>query len=283
MAPFVNPFAGRIEVLGRTAFAVVYTEHGNRKSVLKGLSVWIDGVEYDRPPMATDGTIEREAAIYEVLGDHPQITRSFGLELVNPASKAYALRLERAPIGCLREFIMECPSEAIPALATRLRMAADFAEGVSFLHSKRILWADLSVRNTLLFDNYQIKLSDFGGALLPGTYDDAIQLYETRYEPPVKVEDYDDIPMMAREIFALGTALYEIIEWKVPYGISTDDEEVVDPCKRRGELPVLSKDNPAKNIIMRCWTQYASVSESWEEYTLSQDVHQSLQQLTCCI
>ena len=35
---------------------------------------------------------------------------------------------------------------------------------------------------------------------------------------------------------------------------------------RRGELPDLNADNPAKGVTMRCWTEYSSVSESWEEY-----------------
>lgn len=177
--PF-NPYVGRIEVLGMTVSAIVFTELGNEQTVLKGLSVWVDGVEYDRRPIIEDGIIEREAAIYEAIGDHPFIIKSFGLETVDPATNAWALRLERAPLGCLRMFIIEAPAEKIAPLATRLRMAADFAEGLSHLHSKRIIWADLSVRNTLLFDNYQIKLSDFAGAGNPETDDNSMQAYEAR-------------------------------------------------------------------------------------------------------
>lgn len=107
--------------------------------MLKGYSVWVDGVEYDRRPLIEDGIVESEAANYEAIRDHPFILKSFGLETVDPATNARALRLERAPLGCLRMFIMKAPVEKIPPTATRLRMAADFAEGLSHVHSKRII------------------------------------------------------------------------------------------------------------------------------------------------
>lgn len=275
--PF-NPYAGRVEIIGMTVSSVVFTELGNERTVLKGLSVWVDGIEYDRRPYIRDGIIEREAAIYEEIGEHPFVLKSYGFETVDPATNARALRLERAPLGCLRLFIVKAPAEKIPPLATRLRMAADFAEGVAHLHSKRIIWADLSVRNTLLFDDYQIKLSDFEGSGHPETDDDNMVAYESRYDLPLKFL-HGEISMMAREIFALGTALCEITEWCVPYGTSVDDEEV-EMLRIRGKLPDLSADNPAKDIIMRCWTEYSSVSESWEEYTLAREVCRSLRQLT---
>lgn len=70
------------------------------------------------------------------------------------------------------------------------------------MRSKAVLRSGLSIQNTLLFDNCQ--MSDFRGALLPGTYDEANQLYETWHVPPVHVEDHDDISLMAREALALG-------------------------------------------------------------------------------
>ena len=275
----ISPYVDRVEILDMTAFSVVFTEHGNKQTVLKGVSVWVDGIEYDRRSLAVDGMIEQEAATYNEIGDHPFIIKSFGLEIVNQATNACALRLERAPLGCLRKFIMEAPPEKIPPMTTRLRMAADFAEALSHVHSRRILWADLSVRNTLLFDNFKIKLSDFGGSGHPETDDEAMVAYENRYDPPVKFS-HGDIPMMAREIFALGTAVCEITEWRVPYGTSIDDNKEVYPRLMRGEYPDLSPDNPAKDVIKRCWAGYSSVSEMWEKYTYAHEVCQSLRQLT---
>ena len=99
--PF-NPYVGRSEVLGRTSTSIVFTELGNEQTVLKGYLVWVDGVEYDRRPLVEDGIVEREAANYEAIGDHPFILKSFGLETVGPATNARSLKLERASLGCLR-------------------------------------------------------------------------------------------------------------------------------------------------------------------------------------
>lgn len=107
------------------------------------------------------------------------------------------------------------------------------------------------MRNTLLFDNCQIKISDFGGAENPETDDDRMEAYEARYDPPVRFI-HGEIPTMAQEIFALGAALCEVTGWSVPYGTSDDDEEELNPRMRRGELPDLSVNNPAKDDIMRC-------------------------------
>lgn len=57
---------------------------------------------------------------------------------------------------------------------------------------------------------------------------------------------------MARELFALGTAIYEITEWNIPYGIEADEVEV-DKALGRGEWPKLSPDNPAEPVVRRCW------------------------------
>lgn len=98
----MNPIARRFEVLGRTGYGVVYTDRGNRSTVLKPIALWVDGVGHNGAPMAIEGTIEREVAIYEALGDHPFIAKSFGLELIDAASNTFALKLEGATAGCLR-------------------------------------------------------------------------------------------------------------------------------------------------------------------------------------
>ena len=69
----------------------------------------------------------------------------------------------------------EALAKKISSLATRLRITADFVEGLAYLRSTRIVRANLSVLNALLFDNYQIKLSNFRGAGHLETDDDSIE------------------------------------------------------------------------------------------------------------
>ncbi len=62
-------------------------------------------------------------------------------------------------------------------------------------------------------------------------------------------------------MFALGSAIYEITEWSVPYGAETNDGDV-DKALGRGEWPVLSTGNPAADIIRKFWSfEYSSARE----------------------
>ncbi|KAK0708603.1 kinase-like domain-containing protein [Lasiosphaeris hirsuta] len=282
-----HPYQGRIEVLARTDFGIVFTEAGNETTVLKGMSVWLDGVEFDRRPAVIPGVLEREATIYKALGDHPRIT--------NPLSHhSLVLRLERAPLGSLRQLIVETPAYEKPSVAFRLAVALDFAEGVCRLHERKVLWADLSTRNALVFDGYRVKLCDFGGAFLDGTRYAPVQAYETRYEPPRRhagryrgsrggqggFQAPPTPPMLAGEIFALGSAIYEITEWEVPYGPAVSERDVAVKLSR-GELPVLSEDNPARAVIRRCWSAYTSAQRvpGWNGTALAYEAWCALKQV----
>ena len=59
---------------------------------------------------------------------------------------------------------------------------------------------------------------------------------------------------MRREMFALGSAIFEIMEWKVPYGSDTEvPEEDVITALEAGKWLQLSSDNPTKAIVRGLW------------------------------
>ncbi|KAJ2895424.1 hypothetical protein MKZ38_006592 [Zalerion maritima] len=169
----------------------------------------------------TSADLKREAHLYEALGRHERIKSYVCLEVNQDTNEAWALRLERAPHDSLRR-------TAPPRLQRSM--------------------GDLSTRNTLIFDGLRLKLCDFAGSRLEGVYDDITYLYEIRYRPPLPRKDCPSVGSMKQELFALGSAIYEISEWKVPYGTTADDRNV-DRALGRGEWPVLSDDNPAGDIV----------------------------------
>ena len=69
---------------------------------------------------------------------------------------------------------------------------------------------------------------------------------------------------MKRELFGLGSAVYEITEWKRPFPELDDDE--VDSKYARDEFPPLD-GNVARHIIWNCWA---------EAYTTAQEVANDL-------
>lgn len=252
-----NPLRGKIDIICYTPWNLVYTRAGDTNTLFKGRQVWGDGKSYEYRHLSFDGALEHEAAVYEKLGDHPRISRCYGLEEVGP--DVHALRLERSVVGCVRTYIADHPDRP-PPIGIRLRMAADFAEGMEYLHEKGVTWYDASTRNALLFDDFRVKLCDFGTAVMAGAEFKRVQSYETRYSLPLRGRVVDDLPPLERELFALGSAIYELTEWKVPYHGMTEGE--IDVKVYDDEQPDLTTGNPAADIIRRCWQErYASAGD----------------------
>ncbi|KFA81799.1 hypothetical protein S40288_06987 [Stachybotrys chartarum IBT 40288] len=240
----------RLEPIGRTALSIVYTEKGNLKSVLKAVGFWLDGEMYDHAAFAEDTSnrFKREAALYEALGSHPCIVACLGLEWMPDGEEAWALRLERAPHGNLRDYIQK---NVPPAMTRRIQMAIDLAETMQYIHDRGIIWGDVSARNILVFDDLHIKLCDFAGSSLPGKYPELLSSYEPRYWVPGPDEKAPAKGTLAMELFALGTAICEITEWAVPYGLIEIEE--LQQKLMDGEYPLVSEINPAREIIQRLW------------------------------
>lgn len=171
--------------------------------------------------------------------------------------EAWALRLERAPHGNLREFLEK---NKAPAIARRIQVAIDLAEAMQYIHDRGIIWGDVSARNILVFDDLHIKLCDFAGSSLRGTYPELLFSYEPRYWVPGPDEEAPAKGTLAMELFALGTAICEITEWAVPYG-SIDVEELQQKLIDN-EYPHITEDNPVRDIIQKLWHfEYGSARE----------------------
>ncbi|KAL2024565.1 hypothetical protein VTK56DRAFT_7608 [Thermocarpiscus australiensis] len=222
-----NPVAGKLDIVGSTLFSYVYSVVGDTKTVLKARELWCDGTQYEVRPLGDESALINEVRVYTALGDHPRITKFHGLEQVAP--NVHALRLER------------------------LRMALDFAEGLSHCHSRGVLVGDFSVRNALLSDGFRVKLCDFGAATLKDTDFKPFQCYEVRYQLPPRGRDEVELSRMAEELFALGSAIHEVMEWQVPFWDVPEYE--LDGIYADDKLPELAPDNPAADIIRKCWQE----------------------------
>jgi len=284
MAPHLIK-TGKIQILGETSNSVVYAVDTDSTTdlardshiVLKGGTVWYKGVKPFGNKIdddETDRNLRKEAHLYEAIGSHPHIVACCGLEFLKDTNMPWALRLERVQPGTnLRQHITK-NTKSPPDISTRVDMAAQFAEGVAYLHSRDVVWSDLSTRNALLAlcddNNFQIKLCDFVDSDFKSHYYSDWYGCEIRYCSP---EPNNTVGIMKRELFALGSAICEITEWTVPYGEKTDHEEV-EAKVRGGEWPYTSKDNPAGAVLTKCWKyQYSSAKD------VVADLHQVLSQL----
>ncbi|KAK4034440.1 kinase-like domain-containing protein, partial [Parachaetomium inaequale] len=174
------------------------------------------------------------------------------------------LLTELAPLGAVRQYIMEHPDNP-PPLPTRLQMALDVVTGVAYLHSKGVQHYDMSCRILFLFGGFRVKLGDFGASLLQG-HDFAPTLCEeSQYELPLRGRLFDDRPPAKRELFALGSAIFEITSWERPFQGLPDEE--VELRYARDEFPSLI-GNPAGWVIQKCWNEESeTASEVLENLT----------------
>ncbi len=248
------------QLLGLGATSYVTTT--DNKTVLKGYQVWRDGKFYIGQDDCEDD-LAREAAVYAHLGDHQQILKCFGLE--QHCAGVHSLRLELAPLGCVRQFIAEHPRQP-PPLRTRLRMALDTATGVAYLHSRGVHHCDMSCRNLFLFDGFRVKLGDFGASLLEGWEFKPTFCEESQYELPLRGRQFNDRTSVKRELFALGSAIYEITAWERPFQGLEDKE--VEARYAREEFPSLV-GNIAGLVIQKCWN---------EEFESADEVLEALRQ-----
>lgn len=247
--------------------ATSYVTTTDNKTVLKGYQVWRDG-EYYFGRDECEEDLAREATIYRHLGNHPQILECFGLE--QHCRGVHSLRLELAPLGCVRQFIQEHADEPL-SLQTRLTMALDFATGVGYLHSRGVQYCDLSCRNAFLFDGYRVKLGDFGASLLEGHAFKPTFCEESQYELPLRGRHFKDRPPIQRDLFALGPAIYEFTMWKRPFQGLPDDE--VEAMYAREVFPSL-EGTMAGPIIKQCWD---------EEFDRADEVSEALARLVTLI
>lgn len=112
-------------------------------------------------------------------------------------------------------------------------------------------YGDLSCRNAF-FDGYCVKLGDFGASLLAGRAFQPTFCEEAQYELPLRGRALEDPPPIQRDLFAPGSALYEITMSQRPFQGLSDEE--VEARYAREAFPSLA-GNRAGPLIQQCWDE----------------------------
>lgn len=201
-----------------------YVTSTDNRTVLKGHQIWEGGSLRARMEFPCEEDLQRESYIYAHLGRHRNILKCYGLEEV--ADGVHSLRLELAPHRDLRQYIQGSAGNP-PPVRTRLNMCLDFATGLAYIHAKGVWHSDITCRNLFLFADFRVKIGDFGGSLIEGQSDWAPSVCEEPdYELPGRGREFQDRPRIARELFALGTGMYEIMAWRRLFPRVRDDRIV---------------------------------------------------------
>jgi serine/threonine protein kinase len=248
------------ELLGLGGFSFV-SAASDGKTALKGYQVWI-GDTCCAAKQHSDGceeSLAREEMVYQHLGEHIHILQCYGLVEVHPG--IHSLQLERAPYGNIRQFIRD-HKDTPPSEQDRLKMALGVSSGLAHAHAKNVIHCDISCRNLFLFPDWCTKVGDFGSAILDGTPPIHNIVEEIRYELPLRGRVFAERPYVKRELFALGSAIYEIMAWKQPFeGLEDDDVKKKYAAEEFPDVAYLL----ARNIVHNCWSEKFDTAKEVEE------------------
>jgi serine/threonine protein kinase len=206
-------FDGRYEIIsivGRGLDSVVYhAKHlsGGQQEV--ALKVLIN----NKPKSSLTERLRKEALTL-VSCRHKYVVR---LDDFHSVAELCYLSMEYAPLGDLRKYITTSGKPLSP------KLGADFLkqslEGLDFVHATGVLHRDLKPDNILVINENEIRLADFGLALLPG---DDLDLEELQngvgslsYLPPELLDGkfYDS----RSDLYSLGVCFYEALAGYHPF------------------------------------------------------------------
>jgi serine/threonine protein kinase len=136
------------------------------------------------------------------------------------------------------------------------KWALQAARGLAFLHERGIVQADVGCHNMLLNSAGTLKLCDFSGCSIDGK--DASVCYEPWSQLPSA-----DMPNKYSDIFALGSAIYEIATGHIPYhGLSEYEISSNYEALRFPEDYPDNRDARLWTIIKNCWAgEYKTAGE----------------------
>lgn len=190
------------------------------------------------PRSLNDVETEREAYRRLAKNPSPYITKCYDYEdprgiILERLDKTVRHRLRRG--------------SSAPTQNDVLKWAMQAAQGLAFLHSRGIVQADVGCHNMLLDSKENLKLCDFSGCSIDGR--DASVCYEPWSQSPSI-----DLPNKQSDIFALGSAMYEMSVGHVPHH-DVPDFEILGLY----EASIFPDDYPADQsqllwaLIKGCW------------------------------
>jgi serine/threonine protein kinase len=189
--------------------------------------------------------LEVEEQILRILGKHPRIIQLKG-------KHEDGLLLEYLPNGSIEHYLRS--NAPYITVAQRLRWGQQAAEGLAYIHTKKVIHCDISIGNLLLDRDLSIKLCDFQGKLLHSSGHVALDggaAESIMSSMPRPNRNYQD---RKTDIFAFGTALYFILTDELPFPeLSIDDEDEIQRRFARQDFPPLEQ-LAGGDVIHNCWT-----------------------------
>ncbi|GLC45485.1 hypothetical protein PLESTM_001740800 [Pleodorina starrii] len=128
-------------------------------------------------------------------------------------------------------------------LSAILKLAADVARGMDYLHQRKIIHRDLKAANLLMDENAIVKIADFGVARViasSGCMTAETGTYRWMAPEVIEHKPYDE----KADVFSFGIILWELLTCKVPYSDMTPLQAAVGVVQK-GLRPGIPPNCPA--------------------------------------
>ena len=245
------------EKLGSGGFGDVY------KGVYKpgnGSQTFVVAMKQVKDRLSDEAAEEynREIAIMAKLNS-PYIVRFHGI-----CRATFTIVMEFVPKGSLWDLLRsaECPSWK----KGLYQIAFDVTYGLAYLHSQRVIHADLKSLNVLITADFRAKISDFGlSKIKAGDTQSAATLVgascggTTRWMAPELFEYNKGVNKVKTtkksDVFSYGVVLWELGAKDLPFKDVPNDH--VPSAIMKGERPEISRNTPPTMaaLIGQCWAK----------------------------
>lgn len=243
-------FDGRYDILsivGRGACSVVYrAQHISPPVSDVALKVLVN----KKGEKANADRLRKEA-LAMVSSRHRYVIR---LEDFHSVGDLCYLSMEYAPEGDLRKFCSR--SNGTLDITKAERFLLQSTEALGFIHRAGIIHRDIKPDNILVMNDTEIRLGDFGVAVLPGEESSIEELQRgigtMDYMAPEVLEGikYDQ----RSDVYALGVTFYELICGQHPFaGVAMADQLTMRKPEMVPHLSTLAPKAPSylADVIMR--------------------------------
>jgi len=190
--------------------------------------------------------VRGEAHIYTLLGDDPLIANC-----LSRGEKVDYVDLQYYENGMLLDYINNKKNNVSDQL--RARWGEQILKAVARIHEFGVVHSDLALRQYLLDDKLDARLSDFCGSGYPEQRALAIEGF--RHCLP---RDFDQPSTKESDLFALGIALYELWFGQTPFSALNDLE--IEARYLQGNFADVA-GCPWGDVILRCCRREVSSAD----------------------
>ena len=201
-----------------------------------------------------------EEHVLHRLGSCPRIIKCFGHDSTFENGESfYNLFLEYASGGTLSDQLKKQGGRFLESQVKRY--ARSIIEGLKHVHENGFVHCDIKLQNILVFDNGQVKISDFGLAKEKGERVEGEKKWECRGTPlfmsPESVNDNEyESPA---DIWALGCAVVEMVTGKPAWNVGNGSNmwKLLIRIGVGDEIPIIPEElsQQGKDFLRKCFVK----------------------------